>query len=181
MFSLSLSLSSPLSRHAMEIPENTSEYLSADYWNERFKVEPKYEWLGEYSDNDMREKIHRHLECGGKGSSTTSADVVLVVGNGNSQMGQRVALDKKVTTSPSGCCITDISPVVVEKSREGAKAATGHQKHLRSTSWAVCDMLRLPFKDNSVDLIIEKGRHALIYGTNERLSILVWLFGWRRF
>jgi ubiquinone/menaquinone biosynthesis C-methylase UbiE len=137
----------------MEIPENTSEYLSADYWNERFKVEPKYEWLGEYSDNDMREKIHKHLERDGGGSA--ASDVVLVIGNGNSQMGQRVALDDKVTFSPSGCCITDISPVVVAKSRENAKG--GSQKQLRTTSWAVCDMLHLPYKDDSVDLIIEKG------------------------
>jgi len=31
-------------RISEQVPETTSEYLKAEYWNERFKTEEAYEW-----------------------------------------------------------------------------------------------------------------------------------------
>ncbi len=152
----------------MEIPESTREYLSPTYWNERFKVEDAYEWLGSYEC--FAPKLHQYLgeeERGGEAAPGPGPfDRVLVVGNGNSQMGQRVALDRGLVSEPEACCITDIAPVVVDKSRENARAgffgAGGGREEdadprLARVSWAVCDMLNMPFRSHSIDLIIEKG------------------------
>ena len=142
----------------MDIPDETSEYLHAHYWNERFKHEDCYEWLGAY--DSFKDELHRYLEKEAKESSESSLsdysfDRILVIGNGNSYMGQSVSLDEKLCKHTSGCTITDIAPVVVDKSSEKARLSNSQ---LTSTSWAVCDMLRMPFKDHSVDLIIEKGK-----------------------
>jgi len=156
----------------MEIPENTTEYLSPTYWNERFKVEDAYEWLGSYEcfAPELRQYLREERQSGdAPGPSLGSFDRVLVVGN--SRMGQRVALDRELVSEPEACCITDIAPVVVDKSRENARlgrfgagaAAAGDGKdeeadpRLARASWAVCDMLNMPFRSHSIDLIIEKG------------------------
>lgn len=133
----------------MEIPKKTSEYLSPTYWNERFKTEESYEWLGEYEN--FAPILRRYLEE----SSYPQPQTCLVVGNGNSTMGQSLALDSKVIRyGAQTVSITDISPVVVSKSREKAGRDGGK---VSRTSWAVCDMLCLPYRDKSLDLIVEKG------------------------
>ena len=134
----------------MEIPDKTSDYLSPEYWNERFKTEERKEWLGEYKH--FASLIHRELGS----SEAAAATTCLVVGNGNSLMGQSVAKDRNTVLSPESTIITDIAPVCVYKSREKEEEET------TANCWAICDMLRLPFRENSVDLIIEKGAHDVL-------------------
>mmetsp|Transcript_1068 Transcript_1068/g.4061 ORF Transcript_1068/g.4061 Transcript_1068/m.4061 type:complete len:279 (-) Transcript_1068:4-840(-) len=131
----------------MGIPDKTSDYLSPEYWNERFKTEEAYEWLGSYEN--FAPLIRDYLSE----SPGPPPQSVLVVGNGNSTMGQSVAQDARVAGGgPAACCITDISPVVVAKSRDRSRGGLSS-----SVSWAVCDMLRMPYRDSSFDLIVEKG------------------------
>lgn len=107
------------------------------YWDARFAEEEEYEWFRQYST--FRHLVERSCDPSSR---------ILVVGCGNSRLSEdlvTVSGLKRVTS-------TDLSEVVVSRMRAAALA-----RGVPEITWAVADMLALPFSDASFDIVIEKG------------------------
>ncbi len=108
------------------------KYASVEYWNDRYKSEKEYDWLGDY--NNFKHLIHKHID--------NKQAKILMVGCGNSTLSQSMFLD-----GYQFIMSTDISNVCIKNQQEAFP-------HL---SWEVADITDLKqFKDGQFDAVIEK-------------------------
>ena len=120
------------------LPTNNATYSSAEYWEQRFKTEPEYEWFKGYEA--FRKLVEREVPRTAR---------ILVLGCGNSLMSEDMHLLSGYTHIQS----TDLSAVVVERMQRRAQ-----EKQLPpSLAWSVADMTALPFEDGTFDAVVEKG------------------------
>ena len=116
-------------------PENNKDYKLKSYWDERFKKEKTYEWLGTFR------VIKEGFERTGIDFSCPDQEV-LVVGCGNSNFSRDLFL-----TAPHWKIISvDFSAVVVSNMK----------KRYPDMCWIEQDMTDLRFPPNSFDLILDK-------------------------
>jgi len=115
------------------LPAHNREYKNVTYWNERFAVEEKYEWLADYSD--IRTLLLPILQKVG------SKAKILQLGCGNSTLANALYIDgfEDVTS-------IDISDVCVEKNKKNFP----HLKFIKM------DMTTLEFADSTFDVVLEK-------------------------
>ncbi|XP_024529589.1 EEF1A lysine methyltransferase 4 [Selaginella moellendorffii] len=116
--------------------EDVRSYLEPSYWDERFSRESHYEWFKDYSQ--FQHLIHAH--CSGKNAK------ILELGCGNSRMSEDMYRDGFTDITA-----TDLSPVAVESKRRRCSDLNYGIKVL------VADIMDMPFKDASFDVVIEKG------------------------
>ena len=122
---------------ASTLPPANAGYLEPAYWDARFSEEETYEWFREYES--FRHLVER---------SCAPSSRILVVGCGNSRLSE----DLVTVSGLQNVTSTDLSEVVVERMRAAALA-----RGVPEVTWAVADMLALPFPEASFDVIIEKG------------------------
>eukprot|EP00088_Acartia_fossae_P070224 TRINITY_DN9343_c0_g1_i2.p1 TRINITY_DN9343_c0_g1~~TRINITY_DN9343_c0_g1_i2.p1 ORF type:complete len:254 (+),score=36.15 TRINITY_DN9343_c0_g1_i2:170-931(+) len=117
----------------MALPENNSDYSSPEYWEERFRTEEEFNWLGglkhyRHALDNMLEKYEKY-------------DSILQLGCGNSSF----------STELSNAGWTNITNLDI--SLNGLK--TLKQREPKS-EYLLMDMTRMPLKDASYDIVIEK-------------------------
>ncbi|KAK9833863.1 hypothetical protein WJX74_008266 [Apatococcus lobatus] len=118
------------------IPKATATYLSKPYWDERFANEDSYEWCKSFEE--FGNLLLHHF---------APFSSVLEIGAGNSSLS--TSLTKKLPTIFA--CSLDLSQVVAERMRDRQAADGTH------IDWQVGDMLSLPFCNDCLDVVIEKG------------------------
>ncbi|KAI5057094.1 hypothetical protein GOP47_0027109 [Adiantum capillus-veneris] len=125
-----------------ELPADVAVYQQPSYWDQRFTEEEQYEWFKDYSH--FRHLILQHVH---------PSDRVLELGCGNSRLSMDMFHDgiTEVTCS-------DLSPIAVQKMKTRLEA-----ENCKGVAVAVADMLDLPFKDNSFDVVIEKGTMDVLF------------------
>ncbi|XP_076000712.1 EEF1A lysine methyltransferase 4 [Genypterus blacodes] len=115
------------------LPAHNSMYKAADYWDERYKKEENYEWLGDFSK--FRHLLEKHMK---------KEDSILVLGCGNSGMsGEMYAAGYRSITN------IDYSSVCI-----GAMSA--RHGDCPGMTWHQMDMRQLAFPDGSFDVVLEK-------------------------
>jgi SAM-dependent methyltransferase len=127
-------------------PVQLAAYAQPAYWDRRFAIEEKKDWLCSYAD------IHGLLERVLGGPQVARERRLLLVGSGNSPLPRGLAADgyKHVHA-------TDISRVVI--------AACRAQQKLDGVSYGVEDMRRLSLEDESFDAYVDKAAlDALLVG-----------------
>jgi SAM-dependent methyltransferase len=121
------------SRESKTIPKDNSEYKKREYWDERFKEEDSFEWLGKYAE--FRDIIRANIP--------TSARL-LIVGCGNSNLSNDMYDDGYANITN-----IDFSATVIAHNRERSAHRTGMK-------WLVMDMLDLQFPDSYFDIVLDK-------------------------
>ncbi|MCO5574593.1 hypothetical protein L7F22_028381 [Adiantum nelumboides] len=125
-----------------EPPPDVSAYQQPSYWDKRFEEEEHYEWFKDYSH--FRHLILRHVQ---------PSDRVLELGCGNSRLSMDMFKDGITHITCS-----DLSAIAVKKMKRQLEA-----ENCTGVTVAVADMLDLPFKDNSFDVVIEKGSMDVLF------------------
>ncbi len=111
---------------------DNGKYASVEYWNDRYKTEREYDWLGDY--NRFKHLINKYVD--------NKQAKILMVGCGNSTLSQSMFLD-----GYTNIISTDISEVCIQNQ----KLALPHLQ------WEVADITNLhQFKDGQFDAVIEK-------------------------
>jgi hypothetical protein len=110
-----------------------SEYAKPEFWNDRFRESPKaFDWYITWKEFKKYALLLDHPK---------NRANVLMVGSGNSK------LSKAMTNAGYFVTNCDISDVVLESMRED------------SEEFVQLDASKLPYKDNSFDLVIDKGTY----------------------
>ncbi|KAH9614014.1 hypothetical protein KSS87_022803 [Heliosperma pusillum] len=123
-------------------PPSALTYLDPLYWNERFDKEQHYEWFKDYSH--FRHLILEHIK---------PHSSVLELGCGNSQLSEEMHKD-----GITNITCTDLSPVAVHNLHTRLSS-----KGFKEIKAMVADMLDLPFKDETFDVVIEKGTMDVLF------------------
>ena len=117
------------------------DYKSKDYWESRYKTEESYEWF-----NSGYQEILKHIKDYCKDIHGT----YLHIGCGNSKLG--IEMQKEYLLN------TDYSDIVV------------NNMSIHRGEWSVMNILNLPLRSESIDVIIDKGTlDALLHG-----SVVLW-------
>ncbi|KAL8143529.1 hypothetical protein V2J09_016561 [Rumex salicifolius] len=132
----------PNSKAETFLPDSALAYRDPHYWDQRFSKEEHYEWFKDYSH-------FRHLLLHNINSNSS----VLELGCGNSQLSDEMYNDGITDIT----CI-DLSSVAVEKMRSRLSS-----KGFTDIKVMVADMLELPFKENTFDVVIEKGTMDVLF------------------
>ncbi|XP_061776170.1 EEF1A lysine methyltransferase 4 isoform X2 [Nerophis ophidion] len=115
------------------IPEDNRQYKSVDYWDERYKVEESYDWLGGFSK--IRHILEKYIK---------KDDSILVLGCGNSSVSADMydAGYRSITNIDySSVCISTMSAKHADRP---------------GMSWRQMGMSQLSFPDASFDVVLEK-------------------------
>ncbi|XP_029930542.1 EEF1A lysine methyltransferase 4 [Myripristis murdjan] len=115
------------------MPDDNSRYKDVDYWEERYKTEQCFDWLGDFSK--FQHLLEGHMK---------KDDSILVLGCGNSTMsGEMYSAGYRCITNIdySSVCITNMS---------------ARHKDCPGMSWHQMDMRQLSFPDASFDVVLEK-------------------------
>ncbi|XP_061696175.1 EEF1A lysine methyltransferase 4 [Syngnathoides biaculeatus] len=115
------------------LPEDNLQYKDVDYWDERYKVEESYDWLGGLSK--FWHLLENHIK---------KDDSILVLGCGNSSMSSDMY-------NAGYCSITNI-----DYSSVCISAMSTRNAHCPGMSWRQMDMRQLAFPDTSFDVVLEK-------------------------
>ncbi|XP_054870839.1 EEF1A lysine methyltransferase 4 isoform X1 [Amphiprion ocellaris] len=115
------------------LPDNNSRYKDVEYWDERYKTEQCYDWLGSFSKfQHLLEKIVK------------KEDSILILGCGNSSMsGDMYHAGYRTITN------VDYSSVCISAMKERYSNCPG-------MTWHQMDVRQLSFPDASFDVILEK-------------------------
>ncbi|XP_033838572.1 EEF1A lysine methyltransferase 4 [Periophthalmus magnuspinnatus] len=115
------------------LPEDNSRYKDVDYWDERYKTEQCYDWLGDFSK-------FQHL----MGQHIKKEDSILVLGCGNSSLsGDMYSAGYHSITN------IDYSSVCIS-------AMSSRYRECPGMTWQQMDMCQLSFQDASFDVVLEK-------------------------
>ncbi|XP_071394923.1 EEF1A lysine methyltransferase 4, partial [Centroberyx affinis] len=115
------------------LPDDNSRYKDVDYWDERYKTEQCFDWLGNFSK--FQHLLDKHMK---------NDDSILVLGCGNSAMsGQMYSAGYRSITNIdySAVCISTMS---------------ARHSDCPGMSWQQMDMRQLSFPDASFDVVLEK-------------------------
>ncbi|XP_076600339.1 EEF1A lysine methyltransferase 4 [Chaetodon auriga] len=115
------------------LPDDNSRYKYADYWNERFKTEQSYDWLGCFSK--FQHLLEEHIK---------KEDSILILGCGNSSMSADM-----YSAGYHSITNIDYSSVCISTMRE-------RHSDCPSMTWHEMDIRQLSFPDASFDVILEK-------------------------
>lgn len=115
------------------LPEENSRYKDVDYWDERYKTEHCYDWLGGFSKFQHLVKKHIRKE-----------DFILMLGCGNSSLsGDMYSAGYHSITN------IDYSSICIS-------AMSSRYKDCSEMTWQQMDMRQLSFPDASFDVVLEK-------------------------
>lgn len=115
------------------LPVENSRYKDVDYWDERYKTEPCYDWLGGFSKFQHLVKEHMKNE-----------DSILILGCGNSSLsGDMYSAGYHSITN------IDYSSVCISAMRSRYRDCPG-------MTWQQMDVRQLSFPDASFDVVLEK-------------------------
>ncbi|XP_068605339.1 EEF1A lysine methyltransferase 4 [Brachionichthys hirsutus] len=115
------------------LPEDNSRYKQVDYWDDRYRTEETYDWLGSFC------KFQHLLE-----NHVNKEDCILVLGCGNSSMsGDMYGAGYQSITN------VDYSSVCV-------RALRARHRECPGMTWHEMDLQQLLFPDASFDVILEK-------------------------
>ncbi|KAM9323157.1 EEF1A lysine methyltransferase 4 [Pholidichthys leucotaenia] len=115
------------------LPDNNSRYKDIEYWDERYKTEQNYDWLGNFSK--FQHILEKHVK---------KEDSILILGCGNSSMsGDMYSAGYHTITNIdySSVCISSMS---------------AKYSHCPGITWHQMDVRQLSFPDASFDVILEK-------------------------
>lgn len=115
------------------LPDDNSRYKDVDYWDERYKTEPCYDWLGCFSK--FQHLLENHIK---------KEDSILILGCGNSSMsGDMYSAGYHSITNMdySSVCISTMS---------------ARYSDCPGMTWHQMDVSQLSFPDASFDVILEK-------------------------
>ncbi|XP_040026273.2 EEF1A lysine methyltransferase 4 isoform X3 [Gasterosteus aculeatus] len=115
------------------LPEENSRYKDIDYWDERYKTEQCYDWLGSFSK--FQHILEKHV---------LKEDSILILGCGNSSMSGDM-----YNAGYHGITNIDYSSVCIGTMSDRYSDCVG-------MTWHQMDVRRLSFPDASFDVIIEK-------------------------
>ncbi|KAM8850071.1 EEF1A lysine methyltransferase 4 isoform 2-T8 [Spinachia spinachia] len=115
------------------LPDGNSRYKDRDYWDERYKTEQCYDWLGSFSE--FQHILEKHV---------LKADSILILGCGNSSMSGDMY-------SAGYHCITNI-----DYSSVCIATMSDRYSDCVAMTWRQMDVRHLSFPDASFDVIIEK-------------------------
>ncbi|KAF3699290.1 Endothelin-converting enzyme 2 [Channa argus] len=115
------------------LPDDNSKYKDVDYWNERYKTEQCYDWLGSFSK--FRHLLENHVK---------KEESILILGCGNSSMSNDM-----YTAGYHSITNIDYSTVCINKMRARYSDCPG-------MTWHQMDVRKLSFPDASFDVILEK-------------------------
>ena len=131
---------------ALELRNLTKEDFSRrEYWEERFKEEPEYDWLCDYSTLEPR--LLRYLAGPPAGTGPGALARILVIGCGNSTFSAELydAGFHNITN-------IDFAASVI------ARMTVEHAERRPLMRWLEMDMLDMSaFPDESFDIVIDKG------------------------
>ncbi|XP_034051833.1 EEF1A lysine methyltransferase 4 [Gymnodraco acuticeps] len=115
------------------LPDDNSRYNDVDYWDERYKTEQSFDWLGCFSK--FKHLLEKHVK---------QEDSILILGCGNSSMsGDMYSAGYRSITN------IDYSSVCI--STMGARYS-----HCPGMTWQQMDVRQLSFPEASFDVILEK-------------------------
>uniref|UniRef100_UPI0037E830F5 EEF1A lysine methyltransferase 4 n=1 Tax=Semicossyphus pulcher TaxID=241346 RepID=UPI0037E830F5 len=115
------------------LPDDNSRYKDVDYWDERYKTEQCYDWLGSFSK--FEHLLEKHVK---------KEDSILILGCGNSSMsGDMYSAGYRSITNVdySSVCISTMS---------------ARHSDCPGMSWHQMDVRQLAFPDASFDVVLEK-------------------------
>ncbi|XP_034412293.1 EEF1A lysine methyltransferase 4 isoform X1 [Cyclopterus lumpus] len=115
------------------LPDDNSRYKDIDYWDERYKTEQCFDWLGSFSKFQHLLEKHVHKE-----------DSILILGCGNSSMSGDM-----YSASYHSITNIDYSSVCISTMKARYSDCVG-------MTWHQMDVRQLSFPDASFDVIIEK-------------------------
>nr|XP_020489774.1 EEF1A lysine methyltransferase 4 [Labrus bergylta]XP_020489775.1 EEF1A lysine methyltransferase 4 [Labrus bergylta] len=115
------------------LPEDNSRYKDVDYWDERYKTEQCYDWLGGFS------KFQHLLE-----KNVKKEDSILIIGCGNSSMSSDM-----YSTGFHSITNIDYSSVCIS-------TMSARHSDCPGMSWHQMDVRQLSFPDASFDVVLEK-------------------------
>ena len=118
----------------MELPKSNSSYSEKQYWDVRYQTEENYEWFAGY-------KPYRDILR----SNIKPDDKILTLGCGNSRLSEDMYRDGFQLINN-----TDYSQIVIDNMRK-------QTKDLVNMTWSVKDIYALDYKDESFDVVLEKG------------------------
>nr|XP_019954471.1 PREDICTED: endothelin-converting enzyme 2-like [Paralichthys olivaceus]XP_019954479.1 PREDICTED: endothelin-converting enzyme 2-like [Paralichthys olivaceus] len=115
------------------VPDDNSQYKDVDYWDERYKKEQCYDWLGDFSK--IKHLLETHIK---------KDDSILILGCGNSSMsGEMYTAGYRSITN------IDYSSVCISTMAARYSDCPG-------MTWREMDMRQLCFPGTSFDVILEK-------------------------
>ncbi|XP_069562357.1 EEF1A lysine methyltransferase 4 [Brachyistius frenatus] len=115
------------------LPDNNSRYKDVAYWDERYKTEQCYDWLGSFS------RVQHLLE-----KCVQKEDSILILGCGNSSMsGDMYSAGYQTITN------IDYSSVCIS-------AMSARYSNCPGMTWHQMDVRQLSFPNVSFDVILEK-------------------------
>jgi len=117
----------------MDLPPCNASYKDVEYWDSRYKVEQRYDWLADYGG--VKHLLEDKLKKFKKDAK------ILHLGCGNSSL--PLDLYKDGWTNITNI---DISEVVVDRMKE---------QH-RQMDWITMDMTNMTFSDDTFDIVLEK-------------------------
>ncbi|KAE8290983.1 hypothetical protein D5F01_LYC10576 [Larimichthys crocea] len=115
------------------LPDDNSRYKDVDYWDERYKTEQSYDWLGSFCK--FQHLLEKHI---GKDDS------ILILGCGNSSMSSDmyIAGYHSITNIDySSVCISTMS---------------ARHSDCPGMTWHEMDVQQLSFPDATFDVVLEK-------------------------
>ncbi|XP_031137106.1 EEF1A lysine methyltransferase 4 [Sander lucioperca] len=115
------------------LPDDNSRYKDVDYWDERYKTEQSYDWLGRFSK--FQHLLEKHVQ---------KEDSILILGCGNSSMsGDMYSAGYHSITN------IDYSSVCIS-------AMSARYSDCPRMTWHEMDVRQLSFPNASFDVILEK-------------------------
>ncbi|KAM3865946.1 EEF1A lysine methyltransferase 4 [Diretmus argenteus] len=115
------------------VPDDNSRYKDVDYWDERYKTEQSFDWLGRFSN--FQHLLDPHIK---------KDDSILVLGCGNSAMsGDMYNAGYRSITN------IDYSSVCID-------TMSARHRDCPGMSWHQMDVRQLAFPDASFDVVLEK-------------------------
>ncbi|XP_070830655.1 EEF1A lysine methyltransferase 4 [Chaetodon trifascialis] len=115
------------------LPDDNSRYKYIDYWDERYKTEQSYDWLGCFSK--FQHLLEEHIK---------KEDSILILGCGNSSMSADM-----YSAGYRSIANIDYSSVCISTMSERHSDCPG-------MTWHEMDIRQLSFPDASFDVILEK-------------------------
>ncbi|XP_029380795.1 EEF1A lysine methyltransferase 4 isoform X2 [Echeneis naucrates] len=115
------------------MPDDNSRYKDVDYWDERYKTEQCYDWLGDFSN--FQHLLEKHVK---------KEDRILILGCGNSSMSGDMY-------SAGYCSIANI-----DYSSVCISTMTARYSNCPGMTWHQMDVRQLCFPSMCFDVILEK-------------------------